>query len=580
MINKSLLRLWQHIDYARRKSLLALLCLLVCASVAEVVTIGAIIPFLSVLTDPVGFYSNPTVGSMAGSFGITHPDELIFPMVIMFGLAAVTSGVIRLALLIFSNKITFAIGHDLSVSMYRKTLYQPYATHISKNSSEVINAVSVKSTLVIFGIVTPILILFNSAMMLTVVLIFLIAIDPVVSLILVSGFALIYALIIIRTTVRLKVAGEKIAMHSTLVIKAMQEGLGAIRDVIIDSTQEEYSELYRASDIELRSSQRRSQVIREAPRYLVESIGLVLIASVAFMASDSSEGVTDTLPILGALALGVQRMLPVVQQAYSGWGSIRTSIPSLIDVVDLLDQPIQEYQLSKITSIEFNKCLSFSEVSFQYSPDSPMVLRDINLEIPKGSRVGIIGVTGGGKSSLLDVVMGLLKPVSGVISIDGVPLDDQNNRAWQKQIGHVPQAIFLSDASIAENIAYGVPASKINHEAVKRSAQQAQLSDAVESWADQYQTRVGERGVKLSGGQRQRIGIARALYKSPDLIIFDEATSALDNSTEAALIQAIGGLSSHLTIIMVAHRITTLKDCDLIFEIKDGCLSTVEKLEL
>lgn len=580
MINKNLLRLWQHIDYARRKSLLALLCLLVCASVAEVVTIGAIIPFLSVLTDPVGFYSNPTVGSMAGSFGITHPDELIFPMVIMFGLAAVTSGAIRLALLIFSNKITFAIGHDLSVSMYRKTLYQPYATHISKNSSEVINAVSVKSTLVIFGIVTPILILFNSAMMLTVVLIFLIAIDPVVSLILVSGFALIYALIIIRTTVRLKVAGEKIAMHSTLVIKTMQEGLGAIRDVLIDSSQEEYSELYRASDLELRSSQRRSQVIREAPRYLVESIGLVLIASVAFMASDSSKGVTDTLPILGALALGVQRMLPVVQQAYSGWGSIRTSIPSLIDVVDLLDQPIQEYQLSKITSIEFNKCLSFSEVSFQYSPDSPMVLRDINLEIPKGSRVGIIGVTGGGKSSLLDVVMGLLKPVSGVISIDGVPLDDQNNRAWQKKIGHVPQAIFLSDASIAENIAYGVPASEINHEAVKRSAQQAQLSDAVESWADQYQTRVGERGVKLSGGQRQRIGIARALYKSPDLIIFDEATSALDNSTEAALIQAIGGLSSHLTIIMVAHRITTLKDCDLIFEIKDGCLSTVKKLEL
>ena len=430
MINKSLLRLWQHIDDGRRKSLLALLCLLVCASVAELVTIGAIIPFLSVLTDPAGFYSNPTVSSMAGSFGITDPDELIFPIVIMFGLAAVTSGVIRLALLIFSNKITFAIGHDLSVSMYRKTLYQPYATHISKNSSEVINAVSVKSTLVIFGIVMPILILFNSAMMLTVVLIFLIAIDPFVSLILVSGFALIYALIIIFTTVRLKVAGKKIAMHSTLLIKAMQEGLGAIRDVLIDGTQEEYSELYRASDLELRSSQRRSQVIREAPRYLVESIGLVLIASVAFVASDSSEGITNTLPILGALALGCQRMLPVVQQAYSSWGSIRTSIPSLIDVVDLLDQPIQEYQLSKITPIEFNKCLSFSEVSFQYSPDSPMVLRDINLEIPKGSRVGIIGVTGGGKSSLLDVTMGLLKPVSGVISIDGVPLDDQNNRAW------------------------------------------------------------------------------------------------------------------------------------------------------
>ena len=580
MINESFLRLWRHIGYGRKKSLLALLCLLVCGSVAEVVTIGAIIPFLAVLTDPAGFYSNPIVESLAGSFGITDPDELIFPMVIMFGFAAVTSGMIRLALLVFSNNITFAIGHDLSVSMYRTTLYQPYATHIAKNSSEVINAVSVKSTLVIFGIVMPILILFNSAMMLTVVLIFLIAVDPVVSLILVSGFALIYVLIIIYTTVRLKVAGEKIAMHSTLVIKAMQEGLGAIRDVLIDSTQEEYSELYRASDLELRSSQRRSQVIREAPRYLVESIGLVLIASVAYMASDSSKGVTDTLPILGALALGCQRMLPVVQQAYSSWGSIRASMPSLVDVVDLLDQPIQEYQLTKVPPIEFNKCLSFSEVSFQYSPDSPMVLRDINLEIPKGSRVGIIGVTGGGKSSLLDVVMGLLKPVSGVISIDGVPLDDQNNRAWQKKIGHVPQAIFLSDASIAENIAYGVAPSEIDYDAVKRSAEQAQLSEVIESWTDKYQGRVGERGVKLSGGQRQRIGIARALYKSPDLIIFDEATSALDNATEASVIQSIDGLSSHLTIIMVAHRLTTLKDCDLIFDIKDGRVSVVKNLKI
>lgn len=580
MINRSLLRLWQHIDGKRRKSLLVLLFLLICASFAEVVTIGSIIPFLSVLTDPAGFYSNPTVASIAGSFGITNPDELIFPIVVMFGLTALISGAIRLALLFFSNKITFAIGHDLSVNMYRKTLYQPYATHIGKNSSEVINAASVKSTLVIFGIVMPILVLFNSAIMLIIVFIFLIAVDPVVSLILVMGFAMIYGLIIIVTTVKLRVAGEKIAKHSTLVIKSMQEGLGAIRDIIIDSTQEEYSKVYRKSDLELRSSQRRSQVIREAPRYLVESLGLILIAFVAFIALDTSEGLTDILPILGAFALGCQRMLPVVQQAYSSWGSIRTSIPSLIDVIDLLDKPIKDYQISKIIPIEFKNCLSLSKVSFQYAPNSTMILKNINLEIPKGSRVGIIGVTGGGKSSLLDVIMGLLKPVSGTISIDGVPLNDQNNRAWQKQIGHVPQDIFLSDATIAENIAYGIPVSEINYDSVKRSAQQAQLSDTVESWEDHYQTRVGERGVKLSGGQRQRIGIARALYKNPELIIFDEATSALDNTTEASIIKAIAGLSNLLTIVMVAHRLTTLKECDMIFEIKNGCLSPIKQLDL
>lgn len=579
LINKSLIHLWQHIDNGRRRSLFAVLCLTVCASFAELVTIGAIIPFLSVLTDPSGLYSNPNVASVASIFGIASPNELVFPVVIMFGSVAVISGLIRMTLLVLSNKTIFAIGHDISVSIYRKTLYQPYATHIAKNSSELINAVSVKSSLVIFGIIMPFLVLFNSAIMLTIVLIFLISIDPIVSLMLVLGFALIYALIIMFTTSRLKVVGEKIAKQSTLLIKAMQEGLGAIRDVIIDSTQEQYSKLYKASDLELRMSQKQSQVIREGPRYLVESLGLVIISSVAFMAWNSSEGVNDILPILGAFALGCQRMLPVVQQGYSSWGSIRTSIPSLIDVVDFLNQPIQEYQLSKITPIKFDKCLSLSGVSFRYSPDAPMILKDINLEIPKGSRVGIIGVTGGGKSSLLDLMMGLLKPVNGSVSIDGIPLDDKRYRAWQKQIGHVPQNVFLSDASIAENIAYGIPLSEINHIAVRRSAQQAQLSDTVESWADQYQTRVGERGVNLSGGQRQRIGIARALYKKPELIIFDEATSALDNATEASLIKAISRLSGLITIVMVAHRITTLRGCDLIFEIKNGCLSPIKQIE-
>ena len=580
MINKNILRLWLHINKGRKKSILVLLCLTVCASFAELVTIGAIIPFLSVLTDPAELYSNPLVASVAGEFGISYPNELVLPVVIMFGLVAVISGLIRLALLVFSNKTIFAIGHDISVNIYRKTLYQPYATHIEKNSSELINAVSVKSSLVIFGVIMPVLILFNSAIMLTIVLIFLVSIDPIVSLMLVLGFALIYALIIIFTTSRLKVAGEKIAKQSTLLIKAMQEGLGAIRDVIIDSTQEQHSKLYRTSDLELRISQKQSQIIREGPRYVVESLGLVLISSVAFIAWNSSEGVKEILPVLGAFALGCQRMLPVVQQGYSSWGSIRTSIPSLVDVVDFLDQPIKEYQLSKIVPIKFDKCLCLNKVSFRYSHNAPMVLRDINLEIPKGSRIGIIGVTGGGKSSLLDVMMGLLKPVNGFVSIDGVPLDDKSYRSWQKQIGHVPQNVFLSDASIAENIAFGIPESEIDHVAVRRSAQQAQLADTVETWVDQYQTRVGERGVKLSGGQRQRIGIARALYKKPELIIFDEATSALDNATEASLIKAISSLSGLITIVMVAHRLTTLRGCDLIFEIKNGYLSPIKKIDL
>jgi ATP-binding cassette subfamily B protein len=544
-----------------------------------VVTIGAIIPFLAVLTDPVGLLSNPIVESIARSFQITAPEDLIVPISMMFGLAAITSGSIRFALLYFSAKISFAIGHDLSVGMYRRTLYQDYSTHIERNSSEVINAVAVKCTLVIFGIVMPLLTLFNSVIMLTVVMIFLISIDPFMALILSLGFILIYAVIVKFSSKRLKEAGETIAVNSTLVLKSMQEGLGEIRDILINGSQEEYSKMYKTLDAELRSSQKRSQVIREAPRYIVESLGLVLIAWVAFEASGNATGVAGTLPILGALALGCQRMLPVVQQGYASWGTIRGSIPSLVDVVDLLDQPIKAHQLTKLKPISFEKCLSFREVSFRYSPDSPMVLKNINFDIARGSRVGILGPTGGGKSSLLDILMGLLKPVDGFISIDKVILNSENIRSWQRNIGHVPQTIFLSDASISENIAFGVPISEINHQLVRKSAEKAQLADTIESWNERYKTRVGERGVRLSGGQRQRIGIARALYKNTKVIILDEATSALDNDTEASVIRSIEELGDDLTIIMVAHRVSTLKDCDQIFEIKNSQIRVTKSIK-
>lgn len=581
MINESILRLWKHIGHGKRISLLALLCLLACGSLAEVVTIGAIIPFLAALTDPVKLYSNPYVVSLADILGITDPYELILPIVIIFGIAAVFSGIIRLMLLFFSNKVAFSIGHDLSVKMYNRTLFQPYAIHIGRNSSEVINAVSVKSTLVIFGIVSPCLLLINSAFMTFVVLIFLITIDPLVTLILASGFVIIYTIIMGLTANKLKIAGKQISYRSTVVLKAMQEGLGAIRDIIIDGSQRYYSEFYRDSDFKLRTSQRNSHIIREAPRYIVESLGLVLIASVAYLASKSLEGIAGTLPVLGALALGCQRMLPVIQNAYSSWGSIKTALPSLVDVVDLLDQPIEDHQVSKLKPIQFNKCLTFRNVSFNYTPGTPRVLTDINLDIKQGSRVGIMGSTGCGKSTLLDLTMGLLKPTGGIISVDGVIIDNQNIRSWQKKISHVPQFIFLSDTTIAENIAFGISTSKINYEHVKHCARLAQLADVIESWPEAYYSRVGERGVNLSGGQRQRIGIARALYKNPDIIIFDEATSALDNDTEALVLRAIRELSNDLTVVMVAHRLSSLEGCDVIFEIKKGHISVIkqEKIE-
>jgi ATP-binding cassette subfamily B protein len=261
----------------------------------------------------------------------------------------------------------------------------------------------------------------------------------------------------------------------------------------------------------------------------------------------------------------------MLQLAYSSWSSFRGAQVVLQDAIALLEQPLPNYaEGPTIEAIPFQQAITMEKVSFRYGVNTPWVLRDLSLEIPKGSRIGIIGTTGSGKSTLLDIIMGLLHPSEGKIAIDGMEVTDQNHRGWQSHISHIPQAIYLSDATIAENIAFGVPIEKINHQQVQFAAKQAQIAETIETWEQGYETTVGERGVRLSGGQRQRIGIARALYKQADVIIFDEATSALDNETERAVMEAIDNIQEEITILMVAHRLTTLKSCNLIIELEDG----------
>ena len=260
-----------------------------------------------------------------------------------------------------------------------------------------------------------------------------------------------------------------------------------------------------------------------------------------------------------------------MQLSYMSWAGIKGSQISLQDTLDLLEQPLPDYaDQPQPDPLLFRQCLELRHLSFRYNQQSPYVLRGLNLTIAKGSRVGFIGTTGCGKSTLVDIVMGLLQPTEGTLAIDGQIITAKNNRAWQRHIAHVPQAIFLADATIEENIAFGVAKELIDPERVRYAAENAQIAESIESWPKKFQTNVGENGVCLSGGQRQRIGIARALYKQADVIIFDESTSALDNETEHAVMQAIEGLSTDLTLILIAHRLTTLKNCTQIVEVSEG----------
>jgi len=569
-------RLWSSLSSHRKIQFGIVSLLMLIASLAEIISLGAVLPFLGVLTSPDRVFNSLLAQPLINVLGISSPTQLLLPLTIAFVLASIFSGLARLILLWFQTRLGYAIGADISIDIYRRTLYQPYSVHVGRNTSEIIAAIANKSNLVVYQTLLPILSFFSSVLILIAILFALIAIEPSVAVSAFIGFGGIYAIVILVTKKRLTLYGQQINKDSNRVIKALQEGLGGIRDVLIDGTQEAYCNIYRSADIQLRRAQAGIQIVGTAPRFIIEALGMVLIASIAFVLSKRPEGITVAIPILGALALGAQRLLPLLQQLYASWTSLRSGRASLEDVLGLLDQPLPNYFLfPNSKALPFHRQIELSNLSFRYGKTLPWVLEGINLKITAGSRIGFIGETGSGKSTLLDILMGLISPTQGQLMIDGCVITADNQRGWQTHITHVPQAIYLADTSIAENIAFGHVAEEIDYEAVRFAAQKAQLSEVIESWDNEYNTLVGERGVRLSGGQRQRIGIARALYRKADVIILDEATSALDNETESSVMSAIESLDKSLTVIIVAHRLTTLKNCTQIVEMAGGKIQRI-----
>jgi ATP-binding cassette, subfamily B, bacterial PglK len=569
-ITQLLTRLWHHISPRRHKQFALLICLTALSSLAEAVSLGAVLPFVGILTQPEKVFASPLLASFIKVLGIKSGAELVLPLAIGFAVAALVAGTLRLMLLWVSIRLSNATGVDLSIDIYRRTLYQEYSVHIGRSSSEIISGITQK-------VGTAISVLVSTVSVITLTLLFmaimatLIATDPIVAIIAAASFGSAYGIIAWRTRSRLEQNSYCIAKEQTLVIKSLQEGLGAIRDVLLDGTQKTYSNIYSKAILKLRRAIGQNTFINQAPRFVMESLGLVLISVFILVLSHRTGGVKAALPILAVIALGAQRMLPLIQQLYGNWSVMAGSKATLYDVLDLLDQPLPAYvNQSEPEPLELRQSIHFDNVSFQYSSNGTWILEGIDLTIPKGARVGIIGRTGSGKSTALDLLMCLLEPTQGQILVDGQPVSLDNRRAWQRTVAHVPQNIFLADTTIAENIAFGIPPDQIDIERVRKSAQQASIAEFIESRPEEYNAIVGERGARISGGQRQRIGIARALYKQASVLIFDEATSALDNETEQSVMQAIDALSKDLTLFIIAHRLTTLKNCDVIVKLDSG----------
>lgn len=565
-----LVRLWRHLSKRRQHQFYLLVVLMVMSAFAELISLGAVLPFLSVLIAPDRILDQHFIAEFAKFWGITSGSQLILPITVMFALAALIAGIFRILLLWLSTRLVFASGADLSMEVYRRTLYQPYSVHLARNSSEVISGITGKVGNVVV-VLYQLVAIISSTILLAFTLLALIFINPAVAYIAAVGFGTIYGLITWISRRKLYKNSQSIAREQTQVIKALQEGLGGIRDVLLDGTQPVYCEIYRKSDQQFRKAQGDNNFISQSPRYVLESIGIVLIAALAYGLSQEAGGISTALPVLGALALGAQRMLPTLQQMYSAWSSILGSQVVLLDTIALLEQPVPaEVLQSPPKPLLIKNTIRFDNVRFRYENDAPWILDGIDLVIPKGARVGFIGRTGSGKTTTLDLLMGLLTPNEGRLLVDDEVISGLNIRAWQQTIAHVPQSIYLSDATMAENIAFGIPLSEVDLDRVQTAAKQAQISDFIESNPKGYEAHVGERGIRLSGGQRQRIGIARALYKQASVLVFDEATSALDNATERSVMDAIAGLSQDLTILLIAHRLTTIKRCDIIVHLEGG----------
>jgi len=530
-----------------------------------------IIPFLTAITSPDMVFSHPWMQSALGIFSIQSDVELAIFLTLGFCIVAVLSAVIRLSTLWFQTRFCYSLGADLSTQLYKNSLYQPYPIHVARNSSEFISTIVNKTFQSTSFAILPILNILSAGLILLAILSTLIIIEPIVAVSAFALFGMLYAVVILATRKRLDRDSQRISFEQDEVVKKLQEGFGGIRDILVSNTQEVYLKSYAASFRALQDAWSNVEIIRSTPRFVIEAFGVVSIALLALLFSTQENGVIGALPILGAMALGAQRLLPILQIIYASASSLRAGFGSLTDILLLLEMPSDENIMKAVREpIPFKNKISIENLKFQYEDGGPWILNGINLSISKGEIIGIIGSTGSGKSTFIDILMGLLHPTDGSIDVDDEIITEVNKYGWQSKLAHVPQSIFLIDASITQNIALGIPLEQIDFELVQESARKAQIHDAINSWDNKYDTVVGERGSRISGGQRQRIAIARALYKKASVIIFDEATSALDSETENSVMESILGLDKDLTVIIVAHRLSTLKNCSNIIELSDG----------
>lgn len=560
-----------------RRNFFVLMVLMVFVAFAEVFGISTLLVLLRVLSEPQLISENTYMAWAYETFGFSG----VFPFQIALSLAVLT--VLVLSLVVKAGG-TYAIirfaamrGYTISSRLLEAYLHQPYTWFLERNSAEVARSVLGEVQNVVNKIVEPGGRLLANLLLALSIIGFLIAIDPVVAVfaaVLLGGsYAGIYAWL----RGRLLAIGERLLEANRSRYRLTQEAAGGFKEIKLMALEDSYVTRFRKPARALARNAALSQVMNQTPRFALEGLTYAVLLGVILILLVRNDGnLVAAIPTLGVFGISALRLLPAMQQIYLALASIRSAKPVLDhihrDYMDAVRHVVEaKAKDTEADDIRLERELVLKDIAFRYAGGDRPAIHDLNLTIPALSTVGFVGGTGAGKTTVVDVILGLLTPDEGEIVVDGTPLTPGNLHLWRRSIGYVPQSIYLTDASIAQNIAFGVPPGAIDMEAVERAARTAALHDfVVNDLPAKYDTIVGERGVRLSGGQRQRIGIARALYHDPSLLILDEATSALDNLTERAVMDAVRRVKDKKSVIMIAHRLSTIRDCDRIFLLERG----------
>tara|TARA_B100001250_G_scaffold412412_1_gene443544 strand:+ start:7206 stop:8930 length:1725 start_codon:yes stop_codon:yes gene_type:complete len=548
-------------------------------SLTQIVGVASIIPFMALIADLGQLQQDTIIAEVYKLSGLNSESQFVFwlglSVLIMLFLASIISMYTTWRLSIFANKI----GVEIADRLYTHYLKQDWLFHTSGSSAQLTKQIATESLRVNQGVLLPIMHLNANVVFVISMSISIFIFNPIVAIVGIVIFALSYYFIFKLVSLKLLKNGRSISEMYEKRFRLMNEGFGGIKDVLLLGRHSDFIDRFNKTGVVFAYSQGVNAALGHAPRYFMELIAFGSMISLILYLFTSNDGdLSLILPILSVYAIAGIKLLPAFQQIYNSLATIRGNIAGYEAIrQDLIDSSEIKPETNKPKTgkkeksyLNPKKQISLENISFRYPSKEELVLNQMNISIPVKKVIGIVGPSGSGKSTLVDILLGLIEPQKGFLKIDSKIINNQNRRSWQNSIGFVAQAIFLSEGTIAENIAFGLPKNQINLKQVDNVLKLANLNEFVQGLKNGVHTKVGERGVQLSGGQRQRIGIARALYHEADVLIFDEATSSLDGITEKMIMQAVHRFSGEKTIIMIAHRLKTVEKCDKIFFIDGG----------